>query len=65
MILVTMKVRDGYPRAEKMVPIYLPENTEADINGWLDAEYEVELSVNITGVATTNTVEEEVVDDDF
>lgn len=48
MILVTMRLKDGYPKAEKMVPVYLPENTEDDINGWLDAHYDVELSVNIT-----------------
>ena len=46
-VFVTMRIRDGYPKAEKMVPIYLPESTEDDIDGWLAADYEIELSVNI------------------
>lgn len=57
-IFMKLKLRKGYDIAEKLVPMCIPDNTNDDILGWLDAGYDVELSLRITK-------ETEVKEDDF
>ena len=57
-VLFRMKLRKGYDIAEKKAWVMIPENVDDEICGWVDAGYDIELSVRITK-------ETEVEDDDF